>query len=101
MNPKRNQCALFNLSQSIAFTEAYRELRSRLSRTDMLKAKETAWWLLTRPTPRAARPAWDATPHGWKEYERELRLGIPPQQPAARKAGRPMTRRAPRKGNIR
>jgi hypothetical protein len=91
-----NQWALYNLSQSVAFTEAYRELRSRLSRIDMLKAKETVWRLLTRPTPGEPRPAWDATPRGWKEYEPELRLGIPPKQPAARKAGRPKTRRAPR-----
>src|SRR5574337_468023 len=91
-----NQWALYNLSQSVAFTEAYRELQSRLRRTDMVKAKETAWRLLTRPTPGAPRPAWDAVPHGWKEYERGLRLGIPPKQPAARRAGRPKTRRAPR-----
>ena len=45
-----NQWALYNLSQSVAFTEAYRELQSRLSRTDMVRAKETAWRLLTRPT---------------------------------------------------
>ncbi len=91
-----NQWALYNLSQSVAFTEAYRELRSRLSRTDMVKAKETAWRLLTRPSPGTPRPARDVTPRDWKEYERELRLGIPPRQPAARKAGRPKTRRAPR-----
>ncbi len=87
-----NQWALYNLSQSVAFTEAYRELRSRLSQTDIVKAKETAWRLVTRPTPGAPRPAWDATPHGWKEYERGLCLGIPPKQPAARKPGRPRTR---------
>ena len=91
-----NQWALYNLSQSVAFTEAYRELSSRLSETDIVKAKEIAWRLLTRPTPGAHRPAWDVTPRGWKEYERELRLDIPPRQPAARKAGRPKTRRPPK-----
>ena len=91
-----NQWALYSLSQSVAFTEAYRELRSRLSWIDMVKAKETAWELLTRPTPGAPRPAWDVTPRGWKECEQELHLGIPPKPPAARKAGRPKIRRAPK-----
>ncbi len=72
----------------------YIQAMLRLSQTDMVKAKETVWRLLTRPTPGAPRPAWDGTPHGWKEYERGLRLGIPPKQPAARKPGRPRTRRA-------
>jgi len=91
-----NQWALYNLSQSVAFTEAYRELRSRLPRTNIVKARETAWRLVTRPTPGAPRPAWDAVPHGWKEHERELQLALPPRQPLTRKAGRPKTRRRPR-----
>jgi hypothetical protein len=96
-----NQWALYTLSQSVAFTEAYRELRSRLSRIDMVKAKETVWGLLTRHIPGAPRPAWDVTPRGWKEYERELCLGIPAKQPAARKVGRPKTDREPKWGNAR
>ena len=50
-------------------TEAYWELRSRLSQTDKVMAGETAWRLLTRSTPGAHRPAWDVVPHGWKEHE--------------------------------
>ena len=90
-----NQWALYNLSQSVAFTEAYRELQSRLSRTDLARAKDVAWRLLTRPTAGAPRPPWDAVPRGWKKFERELQLGIPPQHPVVRKAGRPKTRRTP------
>ena len=91
-----NQWALYNLSQSVAFTEAYRELHYRLSRTDLAQAKETAWRLLTRPTPGAPHPPWDALPRGWKAFEGDLHLRIPPQRPVVRKAGRPKTRRAPR-----
>jgi hypothetical protein len=88
-----NQWALYNLSQSVAFTEAYRELYARLGRIDLIRAKESAWRLLTRPTPEAPRLAWDALPGGWGGYEQGLHLGIPPKRPAARKAGRPKLRR--------
>lgn len=88
-----NQWALYNLSQSVAFTEAYRELRARLSRVDLTRAKASAWRLLTRPMTRVPCPAWDTPPDGWKEYEPELHLGVPPKRPAVRKAGRPKLRR--------
>ena len=87
-----NQWALYNLSQSAAFPEAHRELQARLNRVDMAKAKATAWRLLTRPTPGAPRRLWDTVPRGWKEFESEMHLGVPPEQPVARRAGRPRAR---------
>ena len=90
-----NQWALYNLSQSVAFTEAYRELQVRLSRTDLARAKKTAWRLLTRPPAGGSRQAWDTLPRGWREFEQRLRLGIPPTRTAVRKAGRPKAGRAP------
>jgi len=84
--------ALYNLSQSVAFTEAYRELQTRLNRTEMAQAKATAWRLLIWPTSGAPRKSWDALPRGWKKFEGEMHLGVPPEQPVARRAGRPRAR---------
>lgn len=89
-----NQWALYNLSQSVAFTEAYCELQARLDRVDLVKAKETAWRLFTRPTPGAPRRPWDVHPRGWEGFERGLGLGVPRQGEPRRRAGRPKVRRA-------
>ena len=91
-----NQWAVYSLSQSVAFTEAYRELEDRLRRTDLARAKETAWRLLHRRTPRAPRPPWDVAPRGWRQFERELALGIPNEPTIRKRAGRPRLRRGKR-----
>jgi hypothetical protein len=91
-----NQWALYSLSQSVAFSEAYRELRSRLSRTDLARAKEMARRLLTRPTPNAPGPSWDILPRDWKDYEQKLGLRIPGERPRTRKVGRPKLHRTPK-----
>jgi hypothetical protein len=91
-----NQWALYNLSQSVAFTEAYRELQVRLDRADLAKAKDAAWRLLKRPTLEAPRPAWDMPPRGWGKFEEGLALGIPQTDPVRKRAGRPRATRASR-----
>lgn len=88
-----NQWALYNLSQSVAFTEAYAELQARLGRADMVAAKGTAWKILQRQTSTGPRPAWDTPPRGWKRFEQNLGLGVPAAQATRRQAGRPPRRR--------
>jgi hypothetical protein len=87
-----NQWAVYNLSQSVAFTEAYRELEERLRGADLARAKETAWRLLHRRTPRAPRPPWGVVPRGWRNFERDLALGIPNEPAIRKRAGRPRLR---------